>query len=194
VSGREQAKESLFGTQLEDAVRLFPCSDGVRVPAPVRLCLDLIEQSGLESEQLYRARAPKAQLEAVCEAASLGHLEAKLPELRADPNLACALVKRFLRELKAPLLSDELVAALDKCDASVSDKDTAAKVAALKRHIFARMPQPNLDTFAYVTVHFYRVLCKVGLHSRRSLSWDGHFLGAAFEICVVCVQTLEREK
>lgn len=131
------------------------------MPAPIRICLDLIEQNGIESEHLYRRSVNKSQLEGICDVINSGKIETKLDELTADPNLACAIVKKFLRELKTPLVSDELVAIFEKCDSSVSDKDTTTKVDILRKQIFARMPQPNLDTFTYLINHFYRILYKV---------------------------------
>lgn len=39
--------ESMFGNSFENAVRYFASSDGVKVPMPIRICIDIIEQKGL---------------------------------------------------------------------------------------------------------------------------------------------------
>jgi hypothetical protein len=65
-----------------------------------------------------------------------------------------------LRELKQPLINDDLVNLLDKCDVAISDKEITTKVEYLKK-LIAKMPQINLDTFAYLIMHFHRVLIKV---------------------------------
>jgi hypothetical protein len=151
----------LFGTHLENAVRAFASNDGVKVPAPIRICMDLIEQKGIiECDYLYRRSVNKSQLESICESINNNKLETRLDELNADPNLACGVLKKFLRELKTPLINDELLSALDKCDSSISDKDTSTRVELLKRQIM-RISQPNMDTFFYFIMHFHRVLKQV---------------------------------
>jgi len=77
--------------------------------------------------------------------------------MNAEPNLACAVVKKFLRELKTPLINDELLSIIEKCDSIVNEKDTANKIKYLQRQI-AKLPQPCLDLFAYLIMHFYRIL------------------------------------
>ena len=107
---------------------------------------------------MYRRSVNKSQLESICDAINGNKFETRLDELNADPNLACQIIKKFLRELKAPLINDEVLSTLEKCDSNISDKET--KVEFLKRQL-ARIPQPNLDTFTYLLMHFHRVLQKV---------------------------------
>lgn len=38
--------ESMFGNSFENAVRYFASNDGVKVPLPIRICIDIIEQKG----------------------------------------------------------------------------------------------------------------------------------------------------
>lgn len=146
---------------MENAVRSFPSNDGVKVPAPIRICLDIIEQKGVDSE-LYRRSVNKSNLESLCEVINSNKIETRLDELNAEPALACAVVKKFLRDLKSPVISDEVLSVIEKCDSNISDKDT--KVQFLKKQI-EKIPQPNLDTFTYLVMHFYRILYKVSLLS-----------------------------
>lgn len=39
--------ESMFGTSFENAARYYASSDGVKVPYPIRVCIDIIEQKGI---------------------------------------------------------------------------------------------------------------------------------------------------
>lgn len=153
----KQERKNLFGNHLENAVRSFPSNDGVKVPAPIRICLDIIEQKGIENEHLYRRSVNKSQLETICDFINNNRIESKLDELNSDPNFACAVIKKFLRELKSPLMNDDVLNILEKVDSNVSDKEIVAKVELLKKQI-GRMPQPNLDTFAYLIMHFHRIL------------------------------------
>jgi hypothetical protein len=78
-----------------------------------------------------------------------------MEELNADPNLACAIIKKFLKESKSPLISDEILGLFDKFDPSVADK--AQKIEHLKK-VISKLAQPNYETFAYLIMHFHRVL------------------------------------
>jgi hypothetical protein len=153
-------KEHLFGNYLENAVNSFPCSDGVKMPAPIRICLDIIEQKGIEQESIYRRNINKSLLESICDSINKDKFDSRIEELNSDPMLACAIIKKFLREIKSALIPDELVSIMDKCDASISDKDVAAKVEYLKKIVF-KLPPSNFDTFSYLIMHFHRVLNKV---------------------------------
>ena len=147
---------------MDNAVTSFPCNDGVRMPYPIRICLDIIEQKGIQSENLYRHSINKSQVEAICDAINKDKIESKIDELNSEPNLACAIVKKFLKELKSPLIPDEFISLLDKCDSNISDKDLQRKVDQLKR-IISTMPQTNFDTMFYLTMHFHKILNKVCL-------------------------------
>ena len=160
LHGNREHKENLFGSHLENAVRSFPSNDGVKAPAPIRICLDIIEQKGIESEHIYRRSVNKSQLESICDSINSQKIETRLDDLNADINLACAVVKKFLRELKSSFINEELLNILEKCDSSISDKDVGIKIEFLKKQI-AKMPQSNLDTFSYIIMHFYRILSRV---------------------------------
>jgi RalA-binding protein 1 len=138
---------------------MFPCNDGVQIPAPIRICLDIIENKGIDSEVIYRRSVNKVQLEAICESINDDKFETRIDELNADPNLACKLIIRFLRRLKTPVVSDEFLNALDKCDANISDKEMQIKIEYLKK-LINRMSTVNRDTFTYFMMHFHKVLSK----------------------------------
>lgn len=155
----KDTKEHLFGNYLENAVASFPCNDNVKMPAPIRICIDIIEQKGIEMDIIYRRSVNKSLLETICDSINNDKMESRMEELNGDPNLACALIKKFLRELKVPLINDEILNMFDKCDSSISDKDVSTKIDQLKR-IIGRLPVANRDTFTYLIMHFHRVLNK----------------------------------
>ena len=131
------------------------------MPYPIRICLDIIETKGIESEHIYKSHSiNKSHLEQVCDYINKDKIENKLDELNAEPNLACGIIKKFLKELKSPLIPDEIITLLEKCDSNIPDKEYANKIEHLKR-ILGKMPQANYDTIAYLLIHFYRVLNKV---------------------------------
>ena len=158
-SGEKHKRESLFGNYLENAIISFPSNDGVKIPYPIRICLDIIEQKGIENENIYRHTYNKSQVEAICDAINKDIMDTKLDELNAEPTLACAIVKKFFKELKSSLIPDEFVNVLDKCDSSISDKDMHNKVEHVKKILF-KLPQANFDCVAYLLMHFYRILNK----------------------------------
>jgi RalA-binding protein 1 len=164
--GKEKAekhtkREHLFGNYLENVVQSFPCNDGVQMPYPIRICLDVIESKGIETENIYKSHSiNKSHLEAFCDFVNKEKIETKLDELNAEPNLACGVLKKFLKELKSPLIPDEFITLLDKCDSNISDKDVANKIDSLKKSL-ARMPQINYDTISYLIMHFHKILNKV---------------------------------
>ncbi|CAF0709196.1 unnamed protein product [Brachionus calyciflorus] len=155
VKPSDTQKENLFGNYLENAVSSFLANDNVRVPYPIRICIDIIEQKGIDNESIYRHHANKSQLESICESINNESMETRLDELNADPNLACAVIKKFLKELKSPIVPDENLVFIDKCESSDRDQ----KIHQLKVAI-TKFPQSNFDTFAYLIMHFHRVLSK----------------------------------
>jgi hypothetical protein len=117
--------------------------------------------SGIESEHLYRRSVNKSQLESICDSINHDKLETRLDELYAEPNLCGAIIKKFLRELKAPLINDDMLTTLDKFDSGISDKDVETKSDFLKKLISTKLPQANYEILAYLTMHFHRILAKV---------------------------------
>ena len=132
------------------------------MPAPIRICLDIIEQKGIDQESIYRRSINKSVLESISDSINKDKFDSRIEELNADPMLACAIIKKFLREMKSALIPDEFVSTMDKCDASISDKDVANKVEHLKKIVF-KLPPSNFDTFSYLIMHFHRVLNKVNI-------------------------------
>lgn len=110
-------------------------------------------------DTIYRRSVNKSLLESICDSINNDKMESRMDEINAEPNLACALIKKFLRELKVPLINDEILNMFDKCDSSISDKDVSTKIEQLKR-IIGRLPIANRDTFTYLIMHFHRVLNK----------------------------------
>lgn len=125
------------------------------MPYPIRICIDVIEQKGINSETIYRHHANKSLLESIVESINNETIETRLDELNTEPNLACALIKKFLKELKSPIVPDENLAIIDKCESSDRDQ----KINLLKMAI-SKLPQPNFDTFVYLIMHFHRVLSR----------------------------------
>lgn len=152
--------ENFFGNYIENAVKAFPSNDGVKVPAPIRICLDIMETKFIESEHLYRRSIAKSQLESICESINTNRMETKLDELNAEPNLCSAIIKKFLRELKIPIINDDMLTTLDKFDMGISDKDVETKIEFLKK-LISKLPPPNFETLAYLVMHFHKVLKKV---------------------------------
>lgn len=166
-SGEKHVKrESLFGSHLENAVASFPCNDGVRIPYPIRVCMDIIEQRGSECENLYRHVTNKSHAENICNMVNKDKIEMKLDELNAEPNLACAVVKKFLKELKSPLIPDDVLGLFEKFESAGSDKESQNKIEHLRR-VVAKLPQPNLDTVSYLIMHFHRVINNVKNEKNR---------------------------
>lgn len=132
------------------------------MPAPIRICLDIIEQKGIDQESIYRRSINKSVLESICDSINKDKFDLRIEELNVDPMLACAIIKKFLREMKSALIPDEFVSLMDKCDASISDKDVTNKVEHLKKIVF-KLPPSNFDTFSYLIMHFHRVLNKVNI-------------------------------
>lgn len=154
--GTQYKHETMFGNTFENAVRYFASSDGVKVPYPIRICIDVIEQKGIDNENIYRHSTNKSLIESICESINNDKIESRLDELNADPNLACGVIKRFLKESKSPLVTDECIALIDKFDPNLAT-DKMQKVEHLKRSI-SKLPAVNFETFAYLVMHFYRVL------------------------------------
>ena len=48
----KDTKEHLFGNYLENAVASFTCNDNVKMPAPIRICIDIIEQKGRNLDRI----------------------------------------------------------------------------------------------------------------------------------------------
>lgn len=117
--------------------------------------MDLIEQKAINNENIYRHHANKSHLESICESINNDVIETRIDELYKDPNLACAIIKKFLKELKSSIIPDEILVIIDKCESN----DREQKIQLLQSAIY-KLPQPNFDTFAYLIMHFSRLLDK----------------------------------
>jgi hypothetical protein len=88
----------------------------------------------------------------------ISNFELAYETLNSNPLLASAVIKKFLRELKSPLINDELLVSFDKCD-TISNKDAALKVENIS-NVISRLAPANRDTFSFLIVHLSKVILK----------------------------------
>ncbi len=118
----------------------------------------LLVCEGLACEGIYRRHLNKSQIEILFETAN-DNFDSKINNLNADPFIAAAIVKKFLRELKTPLISDELLTSFDKCE-SISNKELELKIETVQE-LVKQMPNSNRDLFSYLMVHLNKLIRNV---------------------------------
>ena len=73
--------------------------------------------------------------------------------------IAASIIKKFFRDLKIPLINDDLLSLFEKCE-QISDKEVALKVEAIRKAL-KKLPLANRDTFSFLVVHLSKVMQKV---------------------------------
>uniref|UniRef100_A0A0N5CES3 Rho-GAP domain-containing protein n=1 Tax=Strongyloides papillosus TaxID=174720 RepID=A0A0N5CES3_STREA len=99
----------VLGIPLREAVYSNKSHDGILVPVIVRLCIDYVNENGLDSEGIYRISCPKTRLDELEKMANeygWVHFD--------EANEAAGLLKRFLRQLPEHILTDQYLDEFDK--------------------------------------------------------------------------------
>jgi hypothetical protein len=73
--------------------------------------------------------------------------------------IAASIIKKFFRDLKVPLINDDLINLFEKCE-QISDKEVELKIEAIRK-TFKKMPVANRDTFSVLIVHLSKMMQKV---------------------------------
>lgn len=161
----EELNKVLFEDTLENTVAAFPCHDGINIPYPIRICFEIIEEKGLECEGIYRRIRNKSQIDSIFEAINK-NFESKLTEISSDPLIAASIIKKFFRDLKVPLINDDLINLFEKCE-QISDKEVELKIEAIRK-TFKKMPVANRDTFSVLIVHLSKMMQKSEINKMDS--------------------------
>jgi len=151
--------DNFFGNTLKKTLEKFGCTNSFKIPAPIGMCIYIIERNAKNSETIYRRYLENTTLfEFVCDSINNHRMETILDELRNEPNLACEIIMKFLRELKEPLIPDDIIEQINSAHVEISDKESIRNMENLERIIFYLMATANHDTFAYLIRHFSRML------------------------------------
>ncbi len=76
--------------------------------------------------------------------------------------IAASIIKKFFRDLKVPLINDELLNLFEKCE-QISDKDVDLKIETIKKTL-KKLPSANRDTFSFLIVHLSKVMQAVSFN------------------------------
>ena len=122
----------IFGVPLEKACERHKSHDGVPIPVIVRLCIDYIEEHGINSivvnqnrswnervtftglmqEGIYRSSGVKSKQTKLRNAFSTRRPSVNLGDY--EPAVVASVLKQFLRELPDPVLTPQLMPRFEK--------------------------------------------------------------------------------
>uniref|UniRef100_A0A8R1DUA2 Uncharacterized protein n=1 Tax=Caenorhabditis japonica TaxID=281687 RepID=A0A8R1DUA2_CAEJA len=149
------------------------------IPSAIIHCVVALEQRGLSQDGLYRVPGVKTTSSAL-----LNELRSKaVPNVSLhDVEVITETLKRFLRELKDPLIPrtsrDELITA-----SSLYTMDPDNGRLALNR-VICELPQANRDTMAYLFLHWRKV---IAMSDRNKMNLDN--MARVLAPCVMGLQS-----
>ncbi|OAF70794.1 Male germ cell RacGap [Intoshia linei] len=134
------------------ALEQFVSNEPPFIPAFVTHCVKEIEKRGMYEKEIYRICGSKKSVDTLVEKYIRGGGTPSLSTFTDIHTIASAL-KKFLRELKEPLLTFRLwssfATAAEMLDCSERESTLCSLVASL--------PKPNRDTLSYLVLHLQRI-------------------------------------
>ena len=103
----------IFGVALEVATARHKCHDGVALPLLVRQCVDFIEENALMQEGIYRVSGVKSKVNKLRAAYDSSATRNSVALADYEPSVVASVLKQFLRELPAPVLTRDLTPRLE---------------------------------------------------------------------------------
>ncbi|XP_043270189.1 ralA-binding protein 1 [Venturia canescens] len=146
--------QPIFGVSLHLAVERSRCHDGVELPLVVRDCIDCVEESGMNTEGLYRIPGVKSKVQHV---KKLYNQREPVNISEIEPMVAASLLILFLRELPEPVLESSEV--ITRFEQAASTKDLAQRETKLAQ-LTKQLPECNRTLLAWVTLHLDHLTTK----------------------------------
>jgi hypothetical protein len=131
---------------------LYPCNDGIQIAYPIRICIDIIDEKGIDLEGIYKKQADKTHLREIRNLIDSRDDETYIQDLKTNPYLAAGIIKKYLSDLKTPLFNDEIITALEL----ISEKNIDHKIE-LINNILDKLPQANRDLFSFLIIHLTKI-------------------------------------
>ena len=103
----------IFGVGLEVATARHKCHDGVALPLIVRQCIDFIEENALMQEGIYRVSGVKSKVNKLRAAYDSSATRNSVALADYEPAVVASVLKQFLRELPAPVLTRDITPRLE---------------------------------------------------------------------------------
>ncbi|XP_065651606.1 ralA-binding protein 1 isoform X4 [Hydra vulgaris] len=154
------SREVIFGVPLELAVERSAFPDKIPLPRIVRDCIQHIEETGLETEGLYRVSGIKSKVDQMKQLYDEGK---PVSFIDVDPCATSSLLKLYLRELPSSVLTTRLAPIFDSC---VGLTDVNEQVRRFQQ-LINDLPCPNRTLLAWLFTHFSHVMQK---HSANKMS------------------------
>ncbi|XP_030753735.1 rho GTPase-activating protein 1 isoform X1 [Sitophilus oryzae] len=132
----------------------------VVIPPVVKQCIEYLDQpDALETEGIFRRSANMSKVKALKEQANAGKVLTF-----EDPHEAAVLLKKFLRELKEPLLTYELYDEIMQFQ-SFSKEEQLRNVSIL---VMEKLPEDNYKTLKYIIDFLSRVMERSDLNKMNA--------------------------
>ncbi|PCH39832.1 RhoGAP-domain-containing protein [Wolfiporia cocos MD-104 SS10] len=160
-------RADLFGVPLEELMGFDGEKGGL--PRVVKDCIQYLRQTGLQEEGLFRRSPNSALLKQVQQAYDRGHVVSL--ETFADSHLAAVLLKKYLRDLPAPLFPEHLYPLISRCPTPTDDPADVSSVVYVRESILPEMPHCSYILLS----HILQLLHEVSLRSATN-RMDAHNL------------------
>ncbi|XP_053311714.1 rho GTPase-activating protein 9 isoform X2 [Spea bombifrons] len=143
-------KDQVFGCRLDALCH----REGGRVPKFVRLCIEAVNERGLDADGIYRVNGNLATIQKL---RFVVDREEKL-DLNSseweDIHVITGALKMFFRELPEPLIPFSM---FDEFVAAVKITDATERIEIIK-NLVKNLPEANHDTLKYITCHLKGVM------------------------------------
>eukprot|EP00117_Sycon_ciliatum_P040058 scpid13977/ scgid4671/ Rho GTPase-activating protein 21-A; Rho-type GTPase-activating protein 21-A len=143
---------SYFGIYLHD---LPVRQDGSKIPLFVELCVDHIEQHGIESGGIYRVSGKKPSVDKLQEDFAKDPLNTTIDIEEMNVNVVASAMKSFFRRLPEPLIPTPILAPLAKSLSTANELED--QLQDMKVLINAGVPSTHFTLLKYLCRHLNRV-------------------------------------
>ncbi|KIJ21430.1 hypothetical protein PAXINDRAFT_164934 [Paxillus involutus ATCC 200175] len=147
-----ECSDLIFGVSLVD----YATSRGLgemEIPKIVRICVQEIDERGLEAEGIYRVSGRHAVVQDLQHKIERNEAAFKFNRLTDDVYAVSSLLKLYLRELPEPLFRYPLPDRTEYTEGRVGDPSTVAQM----RSKIRRLPASHRETLRAIVEHLARV-------------------------------------
>ncbi|CAH2284821.1 ralA-binding 1 isoform X1 [Pelobates cultripes] len=143
----------VFGIPLAEAADRTMMSDGIKLPAVFRECIDYIENHGMKYEGIYRVSGIKSKVDEL----KAAYDREESPNLDDyEPYTVASLLKQYLRELPENVLTKDLMPRFEEA----CGKSTEAERLQECQRLIKELPECNFYLISWLIVHMDHVIGK----------------------------------
>ncbi|OQV26044.1 putative RalA-binding protein 1-A [Hypsibius exemplaris] len=148
---KEEPESQIFGIPLQKALQIDKCPDGIEVPAFFRVCVNYIEDNGLDWVGVYRTSGSQSRIQELKRHFNRGD-RVRLNDY--DVPTVADVMKLFIRELPDRLIPEEILPDLEE---AIDLPDLGKRADAVAK-VLTRLDSCSRTFLGWIFVHMSHVV------------------------------------